>query len=121
MQHTRIVDIDGTILKHAGDMSTCVMWARNNTLKELLPNVIETFRRWDRNNDNIILLTGRRESMRRITEEQLAGFGLFYDQLVMGVGNGPRVLYNDYNKCGETKAFALNLERDSGFTDNEDI
>ena len=50
---------------------------------------------WDAKGYNIILITGRRESLRKKTEEQLLSKNIFYDQLVMGVGGGDRVIIND--------------------------
>ena len=43
----------------------------------------------------IILTTGRKEGMRRITEQQLESAGIVYDKLIMGIGGGARVLIND--------------------------
>ena len=43
----------------------------------------------------IILTTGRKEGMRRITEQQLENAGIVYDRLIMGIGGGIRVLIND--------------------------
>jgi|TARA_B100000282_G_C31583171_1_gene422052 phosphoglycolate phosphatase-like HAD superfamily hydrolase len=114
---TVFVDIDGTIIKHHGGLE--------NSLNELLkptyvptalPNVQERIWEWDSKNYTVILTTGRKESSRRVTEEQLEKLGIVYDQLIMGIGPGPRVLINDADPdFPETKmAMGITLERDEG-------
>ena len=106
---TVFCDIDGTLLKHTGDI------VLNTKLTEVLPNVNHTIRQWDRNNYRIILTTGRKESTRQQTVEQLKAAGIIYDQLIMGLPNGPRVLINDKKDKGiENTAFAVNLVRNGG-------
>ena len=57
--------------------------------------------------------------MREETERQLRELGIFYNQLVMDCGPGPRVLINDMEeRSTETKftskAHAVSLIRDHG-------
>ena len=67
---------------------------------------------WDRKGYNIILISGRRESMRKVTEAQLNEAGIVYDQLILGVGGGERYLINDMKPDGRTKtSFSYNLKR----------
>ena len=40
-------------------------------------------------------MTARKESARKITEEGLCSLGIPYDQLIMGVATGHRILIND--------------------------
>ena len=82
---------------------------------ELLPGTIETIIEWDRKGYNIILTTGRRESMRCVTEKQLSEVGIIYDQLIMGIKGGKRYLINDKKPDGvDNYAIAINLTRDEG-------
>lgn len=109
---TIICDIDGCISQHTGDI--CSMHKGNMCI---LPGVKDTFKEWDINGYNIILMSGRRESVRKDTERQLSDAGIFYDQLVMGMKNGPRVLINDKKVNSiENTAFAVNLERNTGMS-----
>jgi hypothetical protein len=55
--------------------------------------------------------------MRTQTERQLQEVGIFYDQLIMGIGGGPRVLINDNKPDGKEAAFAINIERNKGIND----
>ena len=107
---TIICDIDGTLIVHNSPNIAC----NPNTSMVILPGTIEKFVEWDIKGYNIILLTGRKESMRQITEKQLSELGIFYDQLVMGVGGGARYLVNDCKTNGAEYAFAINLERNKG-------
>ena len=109
--NTIILDIDGTLVKHHGTSQT----ARHDA--EVLPGVIDKLNEWDAKGYNIILMTGRRESTRELTESQLLEAGIFYDQLIMGIGGGQRVLVNDLKPAdsnfGDT-AVAVQLERNKG-------
>lgn len=107
---TIICDIDGTLIKHNKPNDI----ANSSYIPELLEGTIDKLNEWERNGYNIILLTGRKESMRRVTEKQLAQLGIYYDQLIMGVGGGSRYLINDYKPNGTESAFAINIERNKG-------
>lgn len=106
---TVFCDIDGTLLEHTGSI-------QDNLFKPtLLPNVVETVRQWDKLNYTIILTTGRQESTRKRTEEQLLSMGIVYSHLIMGLPNGPRVILNDKKTRGvENTAYAVNLVRNQG-------
>ena len=107
---TIICDIDGTLLFHKGSQ-------RKQILEEpiLLDGVSDKIHEWDKSGYTIVLITGRRESTRSVTEKQLEKCGIIYDKLIMGVGRGERVLIND-RKVDSDKDTALcfNLERNAG-------
>lgn len=108
---TIICDIDGTILKHVHRFSEIV-----DTVPQLLPGVIEKINQWDSQGHKIILMTARKESARETTEKHLKSLGLCWDQLVMGVTSGKRVLINDkLNKKHPDRAISININTDSGF------
>lgn len=110
---TIICDIDGTLVKHY-----IPAFNTEETSKlELLPGTLEKFEEWDKRGYYIILMTGRRESMRKATELQLAKNHIFYDQLIMGCGGGTRVLINDNKPTGKESAIAINIERNKGIKD----
>ena len=73
---TIICDIDGTLVKHQ------LPWKNTSSSQklELLPGTIEKFSEWDAKGYNIILMTGRKESLRVNTEKQLSDIGVFYDK-----------------------------------------
>lgn len=107
---TIFCDIDGTLLKHFGNI-------KDNIHNEpvILENVLNTIHQWEKLNYKIILTTGRKECTRKITEEQLLKMGIIYDTLIMGITNGDRVLINDKKTNGlHNTAYAINLVRNQG-------
>jgi len=107
---TIFCDIDGTLLKHTGDI--CSIY---NDSPEILKDVIKNIKEWEKLNYKIILTTGRKECLRKKTEEQLLKSGILYDQLIMGLTNGKRILINDRKeKSPENTAYAINLVRNGG-------
>ena len=110
---TIFCDIDGTLVKHHSPL----LATKPDFHMELLPGTLEILDEWDRKGYNIILTTGRRESMRKETERQLAEVGIIYDQLIMGIGGGKRYLINDRKPNGSRNyASAINLIRNQGLT-----
>lgn len=121
MKETRPItifcDIDGTLVNHPGYPEIENLPNETHELK-LLPNTLKKLWEWDRAGYNIILTTGRRESMRTATEKQLTKAGIIYDQLIMGLGGGKRYLINDRKPYGtEDYAYAINLTRNDGIGD----
>ena len=110
---TIICDIDGTLIKHNKPNIS----ALKSNIPELLDGTLDKLNEWEYKGYNIILLTGRKESMRQVTEEQLSYLGIYYDQLIMGVGGGARYLINDCKPDGKEFAFAVNIERNKGIKD----
>lgn len=107
---TILCDIDGTIAIHKLPIEN----ANGISKLELLEGTKEKFSEWDSKGYNIILITGRKESMREVTEKQLKDAGLFYDKLLMGVGGGDRILINDKKPDGRITAFSYNVDRNDG-------
>ena len=58
---TIFCDIDGTLIKHLGPSTEQC----NNDNNELLPNTLDAINLWDKLGYNIILTTGRKESLRK--------------------------------------------------------
>ncbi|GAG69503.1 unnamed protein product [marine sediment metagenome] len=107
---TIICDIDGIIFKYFGDISRVHL-----SKPVVLEGVRDKFKEWDIEGCHIILMTGRRESVRKETEKQLSEAGIFYDELIMGVGGGVRVLINDKKPDVEDNtAIAICIERNKG-------
>lgn len=108
---TIFCDIDGTILRHVHKFSDVV-----NTKPELLSGVLDKFNQWDSHGHKIILCTARKESAREITESQLKTLGLCWDQLIMGVTSGERILINDkLNPTDNNRSVSVNIITNDGF------
>lgn len=108
---TIFCDIDGTLVTHTKPTDAQLPTHKLNLLEGTIDKILE----WDRLGYNIILTTGRKESLRNITEIQLSQVGIIYDQLIMGIGGGKRYLINDRKPNGsEDYAIAINLIRNEG-------
>lgn len=109
---TIFCDIDGTLIHHQ-----LPSVAQNPEHKAvLLSGTLEKLQEWDRLGYKIILTTGRKESLRRVTEKQLEDVGIIYDQLIMGIGGGARVLINDKKPDGSLTAFSFCPDRNEGIS-----
>lgn len=107
-------DIDGVLFHFEDNFSTSIRAEELKPCREAINKLIE----WHRKGYKIILTTGRPEPTRAITEKQLYNAGMIYDQLVMGVGCGPRYLINDMDpEDNIPKAIAINIKRDGGLKD----
>lgn len=108
---TIFCDIDGTILKHAHSFSNVT-----DCEPILLDGVLKKFNEWDSYGHKIILTTARKESARALTELHLKSLGLAWDQLIMGISSGQRVLINDkYLSTDKDRAISINVVTDDGF------
>lgn len=115
MKKTIFLDIDGCLIKHNGNLSTQILKG-----VEVLPGTIEKLNQWEADGHRIILTTGRKESMRSITEIQLLSVGIFYDQLIMGLNRGERIVINDKKPNLEmTVARAIQIDRNVGIKNIE--
>ena len=115
MIKTIICDIDGVIFKYSSNGTDAII----NENPVLLPGVKEQFNEWEMAGHKIILITGRRESIRERTEATLCDFGIPFDILLMGYADRGRVLINDIGGKGQCKAHAVSILRDGGFTEVE--
>ena len=82
----------------------------------LLEGVIEKINQWDSQGHKIIFVTARKESARETTEKHLNELGLCWDQLIMGVTSGHRLLINDkLNVNHPNRAHSINVITNGGF------
>ena len=80
----------------------------------LLPETLDVLKEWEKKGYRLILVTGRKESHRGQLERQLRNAGIFWDKLIMGLTNGPRVIVNDVKVGGEDRALGFNVQRNMG-------
>lgn len=106
---TIFLDIDGTIIKHRGDLYSMV-----TKDAEIIEGTIQKLIEWKQQGYNIILTTARPEGTRLQTEKQLSSLGIFYHQLIMNLSSGPRIVVNDTKPDGTITAIAYSIERNSG-------
>ena len=108
---TIICDIDGTLLDYQHDT---IPQSGHKKEHVALAGAVEKMRQWEMRGCRIIIITGRRESERTRTEEELRYHHIPYDMLIMGFADTGRVLINDISGKGECKAHAVSLPRDEG-------
>lgn len=120
---TLFIDIDGTLVSFPDTEKEYRKIARGEQKLFLLPGVREKLWEWESKGYKIILTTGRREMFRYETEYALKYAGIGYEQLIMGVGCGPRYVINDRKpgiKNGKKDtAFAINVDRNEGLENVE--
>lgn len=113
---TIFCDIDGCIFKHHGDLTSIL---KNKC--ELLPGARNAFMKWGKKGYTVILTTGRPESLRNITIQQINDAGLFYHHMIMDLPRGQRVIINDVKpECSYNTAACINIKRNEGM-ENVDI
>ncbi len=108
---TILLDLDGCVFKQKPGLSEAILEPM-----ELLPGVKSKFNDWNWQNVKLILITGRKESSRELTEKQLRDNGLFWDLLILGAdAGGCRYLINNLKKDSEEPtAIAINLKENEG-------
>jgi len=117
---TIFCDVDGTLTEHPNSGDNDITRYDLDQEMIILPGTKEKLWEWDKKGYNIILTTGRKEGMRKSTVKQLRKAGIIYDQLVMGIGGGDRILINDKKPGGgRDTAMVINLDRDKGVADLE--
>ncbi len=105
---TLIIDVDGTLTKHMYGGHKAIM----ETSHELLPGVLERMKLWETQGHKIVLMTGRRESVRERTESELRRLGIPFDVLLMGYADSGRILINDISPQQGMKCHAIPVLRD---------
>ena len=109
MQKTIFCDIDGTLFQHWNEgLSTQL-----EDTAVLIPGARKMLDKWQAAGHMIILTTGRRESQRKMTEEQLARNNLYFDKLIMGLPRGTRLVVNDHKAGQLPRAQAVSVLRNS--------
>ena len=113
---TIFIDIDGTIFYHYGTQKDQIV-----RTPMVLSGVHDALHKWEKAGHHIVLTTARKEGSRKLTEIQLEQAGIVYDQLVMGITGGVRVLINDLKKDSEhPTAIGLCVPKNEGL-DSIDI
>ena len=108
---TIFCDIDGTLWNHPGGACEQSLIEKH----ELLPNTREAINLWEKLGYKIILTTGRKEILREKTTKELLRLGIVYDELIMGLGGGERILINDRKENGlRNTSYSVNVIRDKG-------
>ena len=108
---TFFIDIDGVIIEHCGNMNGQLI--QNNILCETLNKILPFFEEAYKKDAKIIFCTGRKESERNNIVKLMKDMGIQYDELIMGLPRGPRIVINDRKPDGSPTAFAVLTDRNS--------
>lgn len=107
---TLFIDLDGTLVRNSGQF-TDPKWG---TTDAIAANVATLNAMHETGKVEVILTTSRKESFRQRTIEQLERLNIKYDQLIMGLVHGKRIVINDYAKTNPYKSCdAINIKRNS--------
>lgn len=103
LRHTWIFDLDGTILKHNGYLTS-----EGDSLLDGAREFIEKIPA----TDMIIFLTARESFNREETIGFLKRHGIRFDKIIFDAPTGERILVNDTKPSGLETSIAVNFERD---------
>jgi hypothetical protein len=109
---TYFIDLDGTLFTHRGYGQ-----ANQTPPGYELPCAKEFVDALLARGHHVILTTGRRECLRAETVDQLNKAGIVYDQLIMGLPPGERIVINDSKSDLPITAYGLTVERNKGCVD----
>lgn len=102
---TWFLDFDGTIVY------------QKSYLKEddhILPKTLDFFNNSIKEDDFVIITTGREEHHKDRIEKFMKSFGLKCDLVICGIPTGSRIIINDKKPDGTKTAFSHNVVRDEG-------
>tara|TARA_R110002020_G_scaffold46539_24_gene132429 strand:- start:5194 stop:5571 length:378 start_codon:yes stop_codon:yes gene_type:complete len=112
LRKTIFLDVDGTLVKHKGnlhDMLTQEPIVINGTLEKL--------HEWRDQGYYIVITTARPKSNKNLLIEQLNAAGIVFDDIIIGLPSGRRVVINDKKPDMIHTAAGITLERDKGIGD----
>ena len=103
LNHTWILDLDGTVVKHNGYLI--------DGYDSFLPGARE-FLVSIPIDDMLIFLTSRELKYKELTEGFLRANGIRFNQIIYGAPYGERILVNDKKPSGLITGISINTERD---------
>ena len=108
LNHTWLIDLDGTLVKHNYYLSN---------KNDLFLNGARSFLKKIPKNDTIIFLTSRKKKFKKSTITFLLKNKIRYNYIIFDLPFGERILINDIKPKKNLKtAISINLKRDFGFS-----
>jgi histidinol phosphatase-like enzyme len=102
---TWFIDLDGTLVLHKSHQSE---------QDYILPSTVDFFRNIVKEEDFVIITTGRSEGHRERIEKLFEDYKIKFDKILCDLPTGLRILINDKKPDGTITARSLNVERDEG-------
>ena len=128
LNKTWFIDIDGTIVKHASNDQIDEAIEKMGEDSYLIEEPIDESKSFLSSlpeQDTIVLTTARDGKHEEHTKKMLSHFGIRYDRIMFDLRSGPRYLINDIKPKGVANnnnpiktAYAINVERDIGITED---
>lgn len=106
LDHTWLIDIDGTIVKHNG-----YKLDGYDTLLDGAKKFLDSIPK----EDKIIFLTSRTNEYQQITETFLQSNKIKYDGILFGLPYGERILINDSKPSGLKTGISIEKKRDANW------
>jgi len=106
-RRTWFLDFDGTIVYQKSYLSS---------EDHILPSTIDFFSSVIKEDDFVVITTGREEAHRDRIISFMSSYGLKCDQILCGLPTGPRIIINDSKPDGTKTAHSLNVNRDEGIS-----
>tara|TARA_B110001450_G_C17509585_1_gene435814 strand:- start:209 stop:586 length:378 start_codon:yes stop_codon:yes gene_type:complete len=108
LNHTWLIDLDGTLVKHNYYLSN-----KNDLFLKGACSFLKKIPK----NDTIILLTSRKKKFKKSTISFLLRNKIRYNFIIFDLPFGERILINDIKPKKNLKtAISINLKRDFGFS-----
>ena len=111
LDHTWILDFDGTLVVHNG---------YKTGEDEFLPGAKEFLQAIPKD-DFVLIITAREKETREKTEKFLAKHNIRYNEILFGMPMGERILINDNKPPGLECAYGLTASRNQGLENLEII
>jgi len=103
---TWFLDFDGTLVAQK---------SYHGDVDEILPTTIDFFNTIIKNDDFVIITTGREEANhKKRIEGFMKKFNLRYDLIICNLPTGPRIVINDTKPDGSITAYSYSIQRDKG-------
>lgn len=107
---TFFVDIDGTLITNTSEY----VFPYTGDGSPLQKNIDCLNNIYEKGRCRIILTTSRNDRLKDITISELYKYGIKYDDIIMNLPHGQRILVNDFSNTNTfPTAVSINLERDS--------
>lgn len=111
---TFFLDYDATLIVQNSENHEEIV---NNPAPELLPGTVEKINKWRAEGGYIVITTAREKIYRAQTIKHLDMCGIYYDELLMGITSGLRILVNNSKKNGDLTAKSYSLPYNYGLRD----
>lgn len=107
---TWFLDFDGTLVEQRSYKSD---------EDYILEDTLHFFKNVVKNEDFVVITTGREEEYRSRIESFMSKHGLKCDMIICGLPTGPRIVVNDIKPDGTKTAYSFNVKRDYGVKHDE--